>query len=128
MEKDEAKKVWDVYNKSVFINATRGIQYLDEVKELLIEGFESALDDGPVANEIAMGLKFKLVDAKLHEDAVHRGPAQVLPSIRKAVYGSIMLAKPTLLEPMQKYSSTLHLNTWDHVLEKFKTEEVKLLT
>ena len=102
MEKDEAKKVWDVYNKSVFINATRGIQYLDEVKELLIEGFESALDDGPVANEIAMGLKFKLVDAKLHEDAVHRGPAQVLPSIRKAVYGSIMLAKPTLLEPMQK--------------------------
>jgi elongation factor 2 len=102
MEKEEAKKVWDVYNKSVFINATRGIQYLDEVKELLIEGFESALDDGPVANEIAMGLKFKLVDAKLHEDAVHRGPAQVLPSIRKAVYGSMMLAKPTLLEPLQK--------------------------
>ncbi len=60
------------------------------------------LDDGPVANEIAMGLKFKLVDAKLHEDAVHRGPAQVLPSIRKAVYGSMMLAKPTLLEPYQK--------------------------
>ncbi len=102
LDKDEAKKVWDVHNKSIFINATRGIQYLDEVKELLIEGFESALDDGPVANEIAMGLKFKLVDAKLHEDAVHRGPAQVLPSIRKAVYGSMMLAKPTLLEPYQK--------------------------
>ena len=49
-----------------------------------------------------MGLKFKLVDAKLHEDAIHRGPAQVLPSIRKAIYGSMMLADPTLLEPMQK--------------------------
>ena len=81
---------------------TRGIQYLDEVKELLLEGFESALDDGPVANEIAMGLKFKLVDAKLHEDAVHRGPAQVLPAIRKAIYGAMMLAQPALLEPMQK--------------------------
>ena len=102
MDKEESRRVWDVYNKSVFINATRGIQYLDEVKELLIEGFESALNDGPIANEIAMGLKFKLVDAKLHEDAIHRGPAQVLPSIRKAIYGSMMLADPTLLEPMQK--------------------------
>lgn len=102
MDKEEARRVWDVYNKSVFLNMTRGIQYLDEVKELLLEGFESALNDGPIANEIAMGLKFRLVDAKLHEDAIHRGPAQVLPSIRKAIYGSMMLAKPTLLEPIQK--------------------------
>ena len=102
LEKEQARKVWDVYSKSMFINMTRGIQYLDEVKELLLEGFESAMDDGPVANEIAMGLKFKLMDAKLHEDAVHRGPAQVLPAIRKAIYGAMMLAKPTLLEPLQK--------------------------
>ena len=102
LDKEEARKVWDVYNRSVFINATRGIQYLDEVKELLIEGFESALNDGPLAKEIAMGLKFKLHDAKLHEDAVHRGPAQVLPAIRNAILGSMMLAEPSLLEPMQK--------------------------
>ena len=102
LDKEEARKVWDVYNRSLFINATRGIQYLDEVKELLVEGFESALNDGPLANEFAMGLKFKLHDAKLHEDAVHRGPAQVLPAIRNAIYASMMSAGPTLLEPMQK--------------------------
>ena len=102
LDKEEARKVWDVYNRSLFINATRGIQYLDEVKELLIEGFESVLNDGPLAKEIAMGLKFKLHDAKLHEDAVHRGPAQVLPAIRNAIYASMMSAGPTLLEPMQK--------------------------
>lgn len=102
LTKDEARKVWDVYKKSLFINMTRGIQYLDEIKELLLEGFESAMDDGPIAREKLMGVKILLKDAKIHEDAVHRGPAQVLPAIRKAVYGSIMLAKPTLLEPMQK--------------------------
>ena len=102
LDKEEARKVWDVYNRSLFINATRGIQYLDEVKELLVEGFESALNDGPLANEFAMGLKFKLHDAKLHEDAVHRGPAQVLPAIRSAIYASMMSAGPALLEPMQK--------------------------
>ena len=102
LPKEEAKKVWDVYKRSLFINMTRGIQYLDEIKELLLEGFESALDDGPIAREKVMGLKITLKDAKIHEDAVHRGPAQVLPAIRKAVYGAIMLANPTLLEPIQK--------------------------
>jgi len=102
LSKDESKKVWDVYKRSVFINMTRGIQYLDEIKELLLEGFESALDDGPIAREKVMGLKISLKDAKIHEDAVHRGPAQVLPAIRKAVYGSIMLAQPMLMEPIQK--------------------------
>jgi elongation factor 2 len=102
LEKEQARRVWDVYSRSIFLNMTRGIQYLDEVRELLVEGFESALDDGPLANEKVMGLKFKLVDAKLHEDAIHRGPAQVLPSIRKAIYGAIMLADPALLEPVQK--------------------------
>lgn len=102
LTKDESRKVWDVYKRSVFLNMTRGIQYLDEIKELLLEGFESALDDGPIAREKVMGIKISLKDAKIHEDAVHRGPAQVLPAIRKAVYGSIMLAKPTLLEPIQK--------------------------
>lgn len=102
LEKDQARKVWDVYSRSLFINLTRGIQYLDEIKELLMEGFESALDDGPIAKEKVMGIKIKLMDAKIHEDAVHRGPAQVLPAIRKAVYGSLMMADPTLLEPIQK--------------------------
>ncbi len=102
LDKEEARRVWDVYNKSLFINMTRGIQYLDEIKELVIEGFESALEEGPVANEIAMGMKFTLLDAKLHEDAVHRGPAQILPAIRNAIKGGMMSANPTLLEPVQK--------------------------
>ena len=84
MDKEEARRVWDIHNRSMFINMTRGIQYLDEVKELLLEGFESALKDGPLASEEGVGLKFKLSDAKLHEDAVHRGPAQVLPAIKKS--------------------------------------------
>jgi elongation factor 2 len=102
LPKEQARKVWDVYDKSIFVNMTRGIQYLDEIKELLLEGFESAMDDGPIAKEKVMGIKIKLMDAKIHEDAVHRGPAQVLPAIRKAVYGAIMMAEPALLEPIQK--------------------------
>ena len=50
----------------------------------------------------------KLVDAKLHDDAIHRGPAQVIPAARNAIYGAITISEPTLLEPMQKvFISTL---------------------
>lgn len=102
MDKEEARRVWTIHNKSMFLNMTRGIQHLDEVKELLLEGFEETLKEGPLASEEVTGLKFKLVDAKLHEDAVHRGPAQVLPAIKNAIYGVMMLADPCLVEPIQK--------------------------
>jgi len=102
MDKEEARRVWTIHNKSMFLNMTRGIQHLDEVKELLLEGFEETLREGPLALEEVTGLKFKLVDAKLHEDAVHRGPAQVLPAIKNAIYGVMMLADPCLVEPIQK--------------------------
>ena len=125
LKKDEARKVWDVNKRSLFINMTRGIQYLDEIKELLMDGFESTLDDGPIAREKVMGIKVLLKDAKIHEDAVHRGPAQVLPAIRKAVYGAIMMAQPNLLEPMQKYIST-HKDYMGAAARRYRTEEVKL--
>jgi elongation factor 2 len=49
-----------------------------------------------------MGLKVTLIDAKLHEDSIHRGPAQVIPAARSAIYGAMCQAGRTLLEPKQK--------------------------
>ncbi len=102
MEKDEAKGITHVYGTNVLIDVTKGIQYLKETMELIIEGMEEALKNGPLAREPAQGIKIKLIDVKLHEDAVHRGPAQVIPAMRSAVQGGVLLASPTLLEPVQK--------------------------
>lgn len=49
-----------------------------------------------------MGVKVKLMDAKLHEDAVHRGPAQVIPASRQAIQAAMLMADDTLFEPYQK--------------------------
>ena len=48
------------------------------------------------------GVKVKLVDVQLHEDPVHRGPAQIMPAIRRALLGSFLTAKPVLMEPVYK--------------------------
>ncbi len=102
MDKDAAKGVTHVYGTNMLVDVTKGIQYLKETMELIIEGMEEALKNGPLAREPAQGILIKLMDVKLHEDAVHRGPAQVIPAMRTAVQGAVLSAQPTLLEPLQK--------------------------
>jgi elongation factor 2 len=102
MERDEARNVYDVHNGNILINATKGIQYLNEIEELVVQGFEEATDQGPLAKEKVTGIKVKLVDATLHEDNVHRGPAQMLPTVKRPIYAGMLMAGMTLLEPKQK--------------------------
>jgi elongation factor 2 len=102
MEKEIAKGVFAVKGLNILTDTTKGIQYLFETRELIKEAFDEVMKRGPTANEPCQGLLIKLVDAKLHEDAIHRGPAQVIPAVRNAIYGSITVSDPVLLEPMQK--------------------------
>jgi elongation factor 2 len=102
LTKEEAAGVQEYYEGNVFTDVTKGIQYLNETMELILEGFREAMRAGPLAREPVMGLKVKLVDCKLHEDAVHRGPAQVIPAVRSAIFAAMLQANPTLLEPYQK--------------------------
>lgn len=101
MSRNEAKKINDIHNKNVLIDATKGIQYLNETMELVIDAFRNVMNAGPLSGEPCSGLKIKLTDAKLHEDAIHRGPAQVLPAVSDAIKIAFSQAKPTLLEPIQ---------------------------
>ncbi|MCQ8893371.1 MAG: elongation factor EF-2 [Methanolinea sp.] len=107
MDKEEAKNVKDIYGHNMFIDMTKGIQYLNETMELIIEGIHEALDGGPLADEKVQNLKLRLVDVKLHEDAIHRGPAQVIPAVRAAVKAAMLMAGDTLLEPVQKIQITV---------------------
>ncbi|NCP72212.1 elongation factor EF-2 [archaeon] len=98
---DESKNVWAINNHSILINRTKGIQNLNEVRELIIEGFTDATNEGPVAKEKVSGIIVSLEDATLHEDAIHRGPAQVLPAITRAIYAGVLAGNYVLLEPKQ---------------------------
>jgi len=102
MSKDEAKSITHIYETNMYIDMTKGIQYLNETMELILEGFEEVMKAGPLSREPVMGVKVKLIDAKLHEDAVHRGPAQVIPASRQAIQAAMLMAGATLLEPFQK--------------------------
>ena len=101
MDKAEAKKVLNIIEGNVLVDMTKGVQYLRETMELIQEGFEDVMLKGPLAKEKCRGIKVKLMDVKLHEDSIHRGPAQVIPAVRSAILGAILLANATFLEPVQ---------------------------
>ncbi len=102
MDKDEAKGVVSFVGTNVLLDTTKGIQYLHETMELIKEAFGEAMNRGPLANEKCMGMKVMLVDAKLHEDSIHRGPAQVIPAARSAIYGAMCQGGRVLYEPITK--------------------------
>ncbi len=101
MDKDDAQVVEHIHGSNILLDQTKGIQHLNETMELFIEGLEEALDNGPLANEPVQGTLIRLHDAKLHEDTIHRGPAQVIPATREAVHKSLIDARIKMLEPMQ---------------------------
>ncbi|ENN96812.1 elongation factor EF-2 [Methanocaldococcus villosus KIN24-T80] len=107
MDPEEARRVISIYEGNVLVNMTRGIVHFDEVRELLIQGFKEAMNNGPLAAEKCQGVKVKIMDLVLHEDAIHRGPAQMIPAMRFGIREAMMQAEPVLLEPMQMvYIST----------------------
>jgi elongation factor 2 len=90
-----------MFGTNILIDDTKGIQHLNETMELVIEGMEEALEDGPLAGEPVQGALLRLHDARLHEDTIHRGPAQVIPAVREAVHRALIDGQVRLLEPIQ---------------------------
>ncbi|MCL4365025.1 elongation factor EF-2 [Candidatus Marsarchaeota archaeon] len=104
MTREEAKGIVNIRNNSMLIDSTKGVQYLNEVMELCIEAFDEAMKDGPLAREKCTGIKVCITDATIHEDPVHRGPAQIIPAMRRPIYAGMLMAGVVLLEPKQRFT------------------------
>ncbi|WP_042666764.1 elongation factor EF-2 [Desulfurococcus amylolyticus] len=100
---DEARRIMAIdENLNILIDMTTGVQYLREVKDTIIQGFRLAMREGPLAMEPVRGVKVVLHDAVIHEDPAHRGPAQIFPAVRNAIFAGFLTARPTILEPILK--------------------------
>lgn len=120
LDKEEAKNVVDIIEGNLLIDMTKGIQYLRETMELIIEAFRDVMLKGPLAKEKCRGIKVRLVDVKLHEDSIHRGPAQVIPAVRNALLAAILLGKATFLEPIQEVFISIPQNLMGNVTRELQ--------
>ena len=101
MSAKEARNVRCIHNGNMFVDETRGIVHINEIMEMVLDQFEEVMDNGPLAKEPCINMKVVLDDVKLHEDAIHRGPAQIYPAVRDSIRTSIRQARPMLYEPIQ---------------------------
>ena len=97
----EAKSVRQIFNGNMLIDNTRGIVHINEVIEMVQDGFEQVMEAGPLAREPCMKMVVRLHDCKLHEDTIHRGPAQILPSVRDSVRKAMSNVGALMFEPLQ---------------------------
>jgi elongation factor 2 len=100
-DSDEAKSVVTIDNKgNLLLDATKGVQYLQESMDSIRSGFEDVMEEGPLSREYCRGVKVILHHYVPHEDPAHRTYAQLMPASRRAILGAMLSAQPTLLEPM----------------------------
>jgi len=114
-------------NLNLFVDMTSGIQHLREVMDTLIQGFRLSMREGPLAHEPVRGLKVVLHDAVIHEDPAHRGPAQLYPSVRNAIFAGFLSARPTLLEPIQKLDIRIPMEFMGNVTAVLSRKRGKIL-
>tara|TARA_Y100000310_G_scaffold294847_1_gene325661 strand:- start:11320 stop:13470 length:2151 start_codon:yes stop_codon:yes gene_type:complete len=98
---DEIRNIRNVYKGNIFMDETRGEVHINEVIEMVLDAFEMVMNQGPLAREPCTKMKVSLMDIKLHEDAIHRGPAQVYPAVREGITMAMRDASSGLLEPLQ---------------------------
>ncbi|MEK6828617.1 MAG: elongation factor EF-2 [Nanoarchaeota archaeon] len=98
---DTIRSIKDIYKGNIFLDQTRGEVRINEIIEMVVDAFEMVIDAGPLAREPCTRMKVSLMDTRIHEDPIHRGPAQVYPAVREAIKECMKKAGAGLLEPIQ---------------------------
>merc|ERR1711915_596937 len=100
----EARKIWcfgpDTNGPNLLMDVTKGVQYLNEIKDSVVAGFQWATKEGVMCDENMRGVRFNIHDVTLHTDAIHRGGGQIIPTARPVLYACTLTAQPRLLEPV----------------------------
>jgi len=100
----EARKIWcfgpDTMGPNILVDCTKGVQYLNEIKDSVVAGFQWASKEGVLCDENMRGVRFNIYDVTLHTDAIHRGGGQIIPTARRVLYASALTAAPRLMEPV----------------------------
>ncbi|KNA17654.1 hypothetical protein SOVF_077950 [Spinacia oleracea] len=73
---------------------------LNAVKDSIVQGFQWGAREGPLCDEPIRNVKFKIVDARIAPEPLHRGTGQIIPTARRVAYSAFLMATPRLMEPV----------------------------
>ena len=103
-EQHDAKKLWvfgpDQMGPNFLVDQTKAVQYLNEIRDSMEGAFQNVTKEGVLAEETLRGVRFNIQDVELHNDSIHRGGGQIIPTARRVYYASEITAKPRYQEPV----------------------------
>ncbi|KAL3470465.1 P-loop containing nucleoside triphosphate hydrolase protein [Aspergillus californicus] len=113
-DKLAARSIWafgpDEMGPNIFQDDTLPSQVdkrlLGSVRDSITQGFNWGTREGPLCEEPIRNAKFRLTDVLLADQAIYRGGGQIIPTARRAVYSSFLMASPRLMEPIYSCSMT----------------------
>uniref|UniRef100_K3WMC9 Tr-type G domain-containing protein n=1 Tax=Globisporangium ultimum (strain ATCC 200006 / CBS 805.95 / DAOM BR144) TaxID=431595 RepID=K3WMC9_GLOUD len=73
---------------------------LGQIKDSIVQGFQWSCREGPLCDEPIRNTKFKILDATIASEPIHRGGGQVIPTSRRVAYSAFLTATPRILEPI----------------------------
>ncbi|CAG0889247.1 unnamed protein product [Darwinula stevensoni] len=102
-----ARSIWafgpDVTGPNILVDDTlpsevdKGL--LNSVRDAIVQGFQWGTREGPLCEEPIRNVKFKILDAVIAPEPIHRGGGQIIPTARRVAYSAFLLATPRLMEP-----------------------------
>lgn len=101
---NDARKVWafgpDTTGPNLLVDVTKAVQYLNEIKDSIVGGFQWVTKEGPFGDENCRGIRYNLHDVTLHADSIHRGAGQLMPASRRCMFATMYVSSPRLMEPV----------------------------
>ena len=95
-----ARRIWYIKDTNMLIDATTGVQRLDNIKAYIIQIFHEFCDGATLAKEPLMGTRFIITDATVHVDPAHTGFSEIFQMCLAAFHTTFLTSDPHLLEPM----------------------------
>jgi U5 small nuclear ribonucleoprotein component len=62
--------------------------------------FQWGAREGPLCDEPIRNVKFKILDATIAQEPLHRGGGQIIPTSRRVAYSAFLMATPRLMDPV----------------------------
>jgi elongation factor 2 len=124
---EDARSVIAIEETNILVNRIKGRQYVEEVLDHVKSGFREAVHTSVLAKEPAYGLKINLEDITVHEDPVHRGPAQILPMTWRPIWCAFLMSDPKLLEPLLSFECKVPNNFVSPVISLVQKRRGKIL-
>jgi len=103
-DKQTTQKIWcfgpDGSGPNIVVDVTVGVQYLNEIKDSIVAGWQWVSKEGPLCDEVLRDVMIEMHDVVLHADTIHRGGGQIIPTARRVFLAAMMTAQPRLQEPI----------------------------